>query len=43
MCTRVDDACVLRLARRRFGPDATTCPYPGWSGDRQVVGNVGLH
>ncbi len=33
---------LLRLVRRRPLPLAMTCPYPGCSGDRHVVGNVGL-
>jgi hypothetical protein len=33
---------LLRLARRRPVPLAITCPYPGCSGDKQVVGKVGL-
>ena len=34
---------VLRRARRRPVPLETTCPYPGWSGDKHVLGKVGLN
>lgn len=37
------DDWYVRRTRRLPVPGFTTCPYPGWSGDRQVVGNVGLN
>ena len=38
-----DGAAVLfRRILLLVPPLATTWPYPGWSGDRQVLGNVGL-
>jgi hypothetical protein len=39
----VDGAAVLfRRILLLVPPLATTWPYPGWSGDKQVLGNVGL-
>jgi hypothetical protein len=32
----------VRRARRLPEPGLTTWPYPGWSGERHVLGNVGL-